>query len=212
MKQRTVLLISLLILLLSALLAWQIDRASPGPASQDVLGVTLGTFDSEAGLTFLSGRRLDCASTTNAPYTSTCTIEIAGQPLIIQAYRNGDDHHNELGGGCAATYNGQSWPCEISSRHVHVHWFAHISDPLGLDDSQLAILQRRYFFENLPEEPIMAGIFLAPLLVTAAALLAFFSSGRPVRRRGWAAAVFVALITYSSAFVFAFQLTVNFWD
>ena len=204
--------ISLIILAALAVLAWLVHQASPAPDSQVIRGLTLGEFASEKGVAFLSGRRLDCISEAESPYTATCTIAIEGQPLTIQAFRNPLTHPIQLGGGCTATYAGQEWLCETSSRHVHIHHFAWIRDPLGLETAQMDALRQRYFFENLAEEPILTSVFVFPILVTLLVLAGLFAGQRPFTKRKWATAVSLGIFTLVSTFFFAVRLTNGFWD
>lgn len=212
MTRKVLLFFSLLLLTAMGLLAWLVFRASPGPASQDILGVAVGQYESEKGIVFLSGRRLDCTPDAEPPYTSTCTVKIAGELLTLKAFRNDSTHSNQLGGGCQAIYDGQTWPCKIASRHVHVAWFAYIEDPLGLNATQMETLRRRYFFENLPEEPFLVGVMIAPFVVTGAVLVGLFAWRRPYRKRAWIMAVGLGFVLFSTTFVFAFRLIDGFWD
>lgn len=213
MKRKIILSLAILSLFAMSILALLVHQASPGPDSQDILGVTLGRSDNyDTYIAFLSGRRLDCVPEAEPPYTSTCTVTIAGKPLTIQAYRNEPPHLNQLGGGCEAIYNGQTWPCQISSRHVHVHWFAHIPDPLGLDTVQMDGLRRQYFIENLPEEPFLASIWIAPILVTTLVLILLFTWRYPPRKLTWITAVPLALFTFFGTLTFTLFLTNGFWD
>jgi hypothetical protein len=152
MVRKSVLLVFVICFVALALLAILLYRASPGPVSQEILGVGIGSHDDESGVVYLSGRRLNCDwSDGTQAFTSTCTVEISGKMLEIHARRNPATDPNQLGGTCEAFYDGQHWSCSIGSRHVHVHWFAYIREPLGLSGDQLEALRRQYFFENLPE-------------------------------------------------------------
>jgi hypothetical protein len=188
-------------------LAVLLHRSSPGPTRQEILGVTLG---SGGGMVFISGRRLDCVRETDPPYKATCTIEIADKRLTIQAARGGPDRM--WGGECQAEYAGQLWPCAIGSRHVHVHWFAHIRDPLGLDGAQMAALRRQYYFENLPEEPFLYGVLIAPVLAALAFGGGWLTWKRPSSWRDWLTAAGLSLLVCMSVFVLACQMVYNFYD
>ncbi|MBE2201268.1 MAG: hypothetical protein IAE79_21825 [Anaerolinea sp.] len=212
MIRTIILVLSVATLIALVALGWLLYRASPGPDDQDILGITLGRSDNETGLTFLSGRRLDCAPEADAPYTSTCTVTIAGQLLTIQAFRNGPEQPNQVGGGCQAVYAGQPWPCAITSRHVDVHWFAHISDPLGLDAVQMDALRQRYFIENLPEEPFLTGALAAPVLAALTVLVGWWAWKRPSTWRGWGTAVGLSVVSLIGVFALALNLTRGFWD
>ncbi len=213
MTHKSILTVSIICLLAIGILALLVYQASPGPSSQDILGVTLGRPDNEStGIAFLSGRRLDCAPDNDPPYTSICTVTIDGQLLTIQAFRNGPEHPNQLGGGCEATYAGEVWPCQMVSRHVHVHWFAHISEPLGLNGSQMDVLRRQYFFENLPEEPFLYSILALPFILTMLVVAGFFAWRYPPQKRTWLTAVALGLFTFIGTFLLTFTLTNNFWD
>jgi hypothetical protein len=212
MKQKLALSVALGVLIAAAVLALLVYQASPGPQSQDILGLALGEYDSVTGWAFLSGRRLNCLSEDELPYTSVCRVAIAGEPLTIRAYRNSSSHTNHLGGGCEATYAGRDWPCQIMSRHVHVHWFAQINDPLGLDAAQMEGLRQRYFFENLPQELMMFGTLIAPFVVTLLAVVGILVWRRPSSRYGWMAVTGLSVLTFCSVLFFAFRLTSGFWD
>jgi hypothetical protein len=126
-------------------LAIFVQRATPGPPSQDILGVGIGNYYSGAGVAYLSGRRLSCVSLpAEDPFTSICTVSIAGKPLEIRARRNPPADPMQLGGACEAIYDGQQWPCRVGSRHVQVHWFAYIDDPLGWADNQRFVYRERH--------------------------------------------------------------------
>jgi hypothetical protein len=139
-------------------------------------------------------------------------VTIADQLLTIQAFRNGDEHPNQFGGGCQAVYDGQIWPCQMSSRHVHVHWFAHISDPLGLDATQMATIRQQYFIENLPEEPFLIGMLAVPILAALAILAGWWAWRRPFGKRDWATAVGLSIASFIGVFILTMSLTNGFWD
>ena len=110
-------------------LAVMLYRASPAPGSQDILGLGIGSYTSESGIVYISGRHLLCTSTpASGPFTSACKIQIAGKTLEIHA-RQTDP--KPLGGICEVFYDGQQWPCTIGSRHDHVYRFAELAqDPV----------------------------------------------------------------------------------
>ena len=115
-----------------AILAVLIYQASPSPVTEEIRGLSIGNWQEEAGRAYLSGRRLDCVPTTdNPPFATHCEIEIAGNMLTIDAYRNDPEANMMFAGGCEAIYDGESWPCQINSRHTHVHWFAFIESSMG---------------------------------------------------------------------------------
>ena len=195
-----------------AVLGLLVYQASPAPETQVIRGVALGRYDSEAGFTFLSGRRLDCTPQADAPYTDTCTMQLNGRPLTIQAARNGPEHPNQIGGVCTATYAGQTWPCDFGSRHVHIHWFAYIPEPLGLETAQLQTIQQQYWIENLPEEPFLAGSLAAPFVATLGFWGGWWAWRRPSGWRGWGTAVGLSVVVWIGTFALAFSLTSGFWD
>lgn len=212
MKRKIILSLAILSLIIMGILALLVYQASPGPVSQDILGVTLGRSDNAVtGIAFLSGRRLDCVAEADPPYTSTCTVAIAGKPLTIQAYRNGPTNPMQFGGGCEANYAGKIWPCQMSSRHVHVHWFAHISDPLGLDAAQMDTLRQQYFIENLPEGFFFSAIWIVSVFVTLLVLMGWFS-WYPRRRYAWLTAVPVGFVVFIATFYSTILFTSGFWD
>lgn len=199
-----------------AMIAIAVFLASPGPGTQEILGVGIGDPYGDKGLVFLSGRRLHCVSLAEGDsFASACTISIAGKPLTIRARRNPPTHPMKFGGECSATYGGEQWPCRIGSRHVQVHWFAYIDDPLGLDQTQLNALRRRYPVENLPEEAFVRGIVAVPLVVSVVILLlagVWLSRRRSVGVRIWLAAILVSMFTGVVVLIISVFLTNGFWD
>lgn len=197
-------------------LAIFVQRATPGPRSQDILGVGIGNYYSDAGVAYLSGRRFSCASLpAEDPFTSICTVSIAGKPLEIRARRNPPAHPVQLGGACEAVYDGQQWPCRVGSRHVQVHWFAYIDDPLGLDEAQLDALRRRYLVENLAEEAILRAVVAVPLPTSLLVFLlasAWLWLRRPAGIRTLLAAAALSLAAGMAIFVLAGFLTSGLWD
>jgi hypothetical protein len=212
MKRTIISIVSSILFVGLTVLGLLVHRASPAPETQVVRGVALGRYDSEAGFTFLSGRRLDCVPQADAPFTDTCTMELNDRPLTIQAVRNGPEHPNQLGGACTATYAGQTWACNFGSRHVHIHHFVYIPEPLGLETAQLQTLQQQYWIENLPEEPFLAGSLAAPFVALLAFLGGWWAWRRPFTWRGWATAVGLSVVVWIGTFASAFTLTSGFWD
>ncbi len=199
-----------------AILTVMLHRASPGPESQTITGVGIGDWRGEQGIALLSGRRLNCNQVDNiAPFTTLCGVEIAGKLLEIQARRNEPPNLNQLGGECAAFYDGQRWSCKIGSRHVHVHWFAFIEPPLGLSSVQMDDLRQTYFFENLSEEPFLIGSVVTAVLATLLILANFFVWVWPKAERKavvWATAVPIGFITFLGSLFWAVMQTGSFWD
>lgn len=212
MTRRLALVLAAAGLIALSIVGWLVYQASPGPETQDILGVRLGQYGSDAGVAYISGRRLDCSPTAEPPYTSTCRIEVAGQPLVIQAYRNGPDNPHQLGGGCKANFDGRTWPCEITSRHVHVHWFAAIDPPLELDGAQMSALRRQYLIENLPQEIFVRSLAIVPFAVTVLLLVMLLAWRVPARGRAWASLAGLGLAAWVGAFVLTVVVTGGFWD
>jgi hypothetical protein len=213
--RRLILLISAVCFIALILLAVLVYRASPGPISQEILGVGIGSYDNVSGVVYLSGRRLDCDRIDENPAFTSCTVKVSGKTLEIHARRNPATEPNQLGGTCEAFYDGKEWQCSIGSRHVHVHWFAYIREPLGLTGDQLETLRREYFFENLAEEPFLAGLVVVPVLAMLVAILATAVWFWPrVRRKVWLVLLVSAfgVASLSGTFVLAFLLTRGFWD
>jgi hypothetical protein len=216
MRKKMILLFSAVYFVTLAILAILIYRASPGPISQEILGVGIGDYHGDAGIVYLSGRWLHCTRPEGSPsLMSTCTVEIAGKTLEIHAQRNPATHPNQLSGTCEASYDGKQWPCHIGSRHVHVHWFAYLSEPLGLDQTQLKALRREYFFENLPDQIFITGGIAVPVATMIVAVLATAAWLWPRSR----SKVVLALITAASgiaslagSFILSLFLTRGFWD
>ena len=199
-----------------AIWAGFIYRASPGPTSQEVLGVGIGHWENETGIAYLSGRHLDCQQTDDiAPYTHLCRVDIAGKPLEIQARRNQPPSLMQLGGICAAFYDQQQWPCEMVSRHLHIHWFAYIDPPLGLESTQMDALRQKYFIENLSEEPFLVGILSTAVTTTLLMVINFLVWFWPTVQKKWVlliTAVPIAMITFFGTFLMGAIITNGFWD
>jgi hypothetical protein len=214
--RKSILLASAFCFVALTLLATLVYRASPGPVSQEILGVGIGSNDYGSGIVYLSGRRLDCERTDGTQaFTSSCTVKVSGSMLEIHARRNPTTDPNQLGGTCEAFYDGKQWPCTIGSRHVDVHWFAYISEPLGLTGDQLEALRRESVFENLPEEAFMTGIVVVPIVAMLMAILATTAWLWPRFRRKISFALLVAasgVASLSGTFVLALLLTRGFWD
>ena len=111
--RKLVLIVALLYVVGLGTLAVLVLRASPGPETQEILGVGIGRYGEEGGIVYLSGRRLECEPAgADSLFAERCEVEIAGSPLTILAQRNPDDHRQQLGGACEARYEGRSWrPC-----------------------------------------------------------------------------------------------------
>jgi hypothetical protein len=199
-----------------AMLALSLHNASPGPASQEILGVGIGRHDQSGGIVYLSGRYLQCARPKDQlSGMSTCRIELAGRTLEIHAQRNPAMHPNQLGGTCTALYAGKAWPCRVDSRHIQVPWFAYLDEPLGLNSNQLAALRQHYLLENLSESSFWNGNILFALTT---AVLFFVVVGVwlwPRTRHKFSGALLTivcgAALGYG-AWLLAIFLTNGFWD
>ena len=208
-------------LLLLAVLVW---RASPAPASQVIRGVSISTARqlNDSGEHIYStnrldigGRRLRCTVIDQTPpATSDCTIRLAGKTLTVRARRNPPENMNQLGGTCEAFYAEETWPCQIGSPHVHVHWFAYVNRPFELTPNQLTWLRLQFFVENLPETVILVSVLVAglPLALLAMIFLCLWrwSAGNRI------ALVLVSLpagfVVWCLSTVIALLLTNGFWD
>ena len=142
-------------------------------------------------------------------------MEIAGKPLVISARRNLPADPYSLGGACTAVYDQREWPCEIGSRHLGVHWFAHISPRLGLSAAQLDALRRQYPIDNLSEGDVMQGNALVALL--SAILATLWTSTRlwlhpGSRWRVLGVSVIAGAGAYITSGVLALFVTRGFWD
>lgn len=217
MGRKVAILISLVYFVILTLISLMLYQASPGPASQDILGVGIGKYSSASGPVYLSGRHLMCTRTTSGDYTSKCTAFIAGNPLEILARRNPASAPDQFGGKCEASYADQQWSCQIGSRHVNVHWFAYIPDALGLTQSQLDQLRQQYVFENLPEAFYFPyGSLIIALTVMIAMMVGLGAWLWPkVRSKILILLIIVmsGLASFIGTFlIFAFVLTNGFWD
>jgi hypothetical protein len=192
-------------------------NASPGPVSQEILGVGIGRHDQTGGIAYLSGRHLRCEGPKDqlVGSTTTCQVEIAGRSLMIRAQRNPPMHPNQLGGSCEAFYAGKAWPCRIDSRHVHVAWFAYLDESLGLDNDQLAVLRQHYFLENLPESSFLNGISLVSFVTAALVFVIVGVWLRPRMRNRFSGALLTiacSAVTWFGTWLLAVVLTNGFWD
>jgi hypothetical protein len=214
--RKLIMLLSAGCLVALAFVATSVYLASPGPASQEIFGVGIGDYHTDAGIVYLSGRRLVCAQTEAAEsFPSVCTVDIAGKTLEIRARRNPPTDPQQLAGTCEASYNGKEWPCSIGSRHVDVPWFAFIPDPLGLDKAQIEALRNEFFVENLPEEAFTVGMLVIPAMAAILALLATGVWLWPRVRRKASYVLLVAAsgaITLTITFLLSLLLTRGFWD
>ncbi len=189
--RKGLLLIVTIIFLTLGVLAVLVYQASPAPDSQTILGIGISDPGPDNRWVYLPGRRLACGPAEEAPYTSPCTVDIAGDPLAISATRVDPDQPNLMLGLCEATYRGQSWPCSMGSRHVHVHYFAYVEEPLGLTSAEIDTLRSQYVIENLPESPFMASLLAVPTLIALMVVLLVVALRWPNLR--WQAAI-VALV------------------
>ena len=187
--------------------------ASPGPSSQEILGVAIGDYYDDTGIVYLSGRHLDCVrAEVVQSLASTCTVEIEGRILEIHAERSPG---GVLSGVCEAYYNGKEWSCNIGSRHVHIHWFANISEPLGLAATQMDALRHKYFFENLPQDCFLTSLYVVPVLTTLVVVVTMVVWQSPrVRSRVVLVpiAVATALVSLVGTLALTFYVTHGFWD
>ncbi|MBC8163986.1 MAG: hypothetical protein H7Z42_22480 [Roseiflexaceae bacterium] len=136
-------------------------QSSPAPDSQTIRGISISSNE-ESGVS-ISGRRLDCrALPGDAAYTSRCQIEIAGQPLLIDARRSRDPS-TPLESVCVASYASRPWPCIIGNDYIQPY-FAHIDASQNLSAEQINELRWHYFFENVAERTYIFGGLLAALL------------------------------------------------
>jgi hypothetical protein len=199
-----------------AVLALSLYNASPGPGSQEILGLGIGRADHDEGIVYLSGRYLQCTRLNDQPSgMSTCRVELAGRSLEIRAQRNPLTHPNRLGGSCAAFYAGKAWPCRIDSRHIHVAWFAYLDEPLGLDQDQLAALRSEYFLENLPESSFWNGSGLVSLTTTVLVLLVVGIWLWPRARNKFSGVLLTmvcGIVAWIGTSLLAVFLTNGFWD
>ncbi|HEX2035460.1 MAG TPA: hypothetical protein VHS99_14880 [Chloroflexota bacterium] len=197
------------------LLAFLLERASPGPAGQDLQGVGIGSYGSDGGIAYISGRQLHCEPTAHAGYTSRCTVTVAGKALELFARRNPPQHPNQLGGACEARYAGTIWPCRVGSRHVHVHWFAFIDQPLGLGAVEVDAVRRAHLFQNAPQDTYVAGILVVPVLsalVAAGGLGGWLVAGACGWLKAGAAALLSGVAAFAGTFLLTMWATVGYWD
>lgn len=201
-------------LLLLVLLAIAVRRAAPAQ-DQAITGIGLGRYGDAAGIAFLSGQRLAYApELRNGVLGSRCTVALAGQTLEIAGWRSAKAGQTPFGGTCEARYAGREWPCRIGSRHLGVHWFAYLDEPLGLSGEQLDALRREHLFENLDEGPFFTAQRLLPPLTTLVVCVAILAVGwGPTARRPrlLAGALVAALATLPGTFLTVLYATRGFW-
>lgn len=201
--------------ILLTVLAVAIRRAAPGPPDQAITGVGIGNYRTPVGIAYLSGRRLVCVpDDSNGLFGERCSVLVNGQMLEVSAWRNPPSNPNQLGGRCEARYAGKNWPCRIGSRHVHVHWFAYLDEPLSLQAEQLDALRRDYPFENLGEEAFFAAWMLIPpltaIIVGGGILAGFWPRAKHGLRI--AAAAIGAAVSFPCAFFAVLAVTGGLWD
>ncbi len=201
---------------LLAVLAVTVRRAAPGPPDQAITGIGIGSYWGASGVAYLSGRQLACVPDEHAGLPgSRCSVMVAGERLEISAWRNPPSNPNQLGGRCEARYAGRTWPCRIGSRHVHVHWFAYLDEPLGLGPEQLDALRREHLFENLGEGPFVAASLVFPPLTAIVVAGGVLAGAWPWARRGSGVAAGVViggLAALPCTFFAVLFLTSGFWD
>ncbi len=193
-----------------------LHQASPGPEGQEIYGAAIGQWDTEGGIVFLSGRRLDCEDTAvGDSYAAVCTAEIAGKSLQIKAVRNVQSSPFPWDGECESVYDGQSWPCRFGSPFIQVHWFAYVDNP-ELDKAQMDQLRRQYFIENLPEEAFLWGMVVTAVttaLVIITALTAWFWPRAKQQKIRWAVGMtLLSIPIFFGALILGVKITSNFWD
>ncbi|VAW31077.1 hypothetical protein MNBD_CHLOROFLEXI01-1195 [hydrothermal vent metagenome] len=198
------------------MLAIAILRVSPGPESQEVWGVGIGSWQSESDITFLSGRWLNCTpADDSSPFATVCQIEIADKLLQIHASRNEPPSMQLLNGRCEAFYDGKEWPCSIGTPNLATNWFTYIDPPLGLSKAQLDTLRQQYYIENLPEDTFVFGVLitavLTTLLIVANYLVRFWHKTK-VKYLLFLTAVPITLVTFYGSAMIAVWITRGFWD
>jgi len=171
----TIRLLTLLFGVLIIVLAIVLNHSAPGPAEQEILGVSIGHWDFDNERAYISGKRLTCQPVvdTDETFSSVCTLEIQDKTLTIWASRNGPNSNMMFGGQCKASYGDERLTCDIGSRHVHIHWFAFVEQPAALDEADMAQLRQHFFWENLSETffvTLIQGIALITAVLAVANL------------------------------------------
>lgn len=201
---------------LLAVLAVAVRRAAPGPPDQAITGVGIGRYSGASGIAYLSGRRLTCVPDERAGLPgSRCRVMVAGETLEISAWRNPPSNPHQLGGWCEARYAGKTWSCRVGSRHVHVHWFAYLEEPLGLRQEHLEALRREHVFENLGEDRFVIALQILPPLTAVAVAASVLAGFWPRVRRGAGvalAALVGAGVALPCTFFAVLILTSGLWD
>lgn len=196
-------------------LAVAVRRAAP-TEDRAITGLGIGRYAEASGIAYLSGQRLACVpETRDGVRGSRCTVALAGQTLEIAGWRSPYTGRTPFAGSCEARYAGQEWPCRIGSRHLGVHWFAYLDEPLGLSGEQLAALRREHFFENLDEGPFFAAQQLLPPLTALVVCIGVLAAGgEALERRPLvvAGALVAALATLPGTFFAVLFATRGFWD
>jgi hypothetical protein len=191
-------------------------QASPGPSDQALHGVAIGTHGGSGGVAYMSGRRLRCRALEHGSAgSSECVITVAGRPLTLRASRNAADDPNQFGGTCEASYDGRSWPCRISWRHVHTPWFAYLDEPLDLSASQIEALRQQYWVENIPEGAVIRLIPVSIVLATVVAAVSAALWLWPAQRSRLLALSVVGtagLLAFIGSSIATLYLTAPFWD
>ena len=192
--------------------------AAPGPDGQTIQGVFIGQQpNGDPSVAYFSGKRLRCEAAQSASeFTQVCRIDIAGQELMLygRVRQDGEPLMNARG-ICRAQYGGREWPCELQGHFNYpAATVAYVGD-LGLNETQLAEVRRRFPIENASEGGLVrALVLLWP--VTAVALIVTVLTSWPKARRGKvvdgiAIAVFGVAITLGLPLLLMLAAR-GFWD
>ena len=215
MIRKVILLVSIIYFIILGALGFVIYQASPGPASQEIFGIGISDQSSADSIVYLSGRRLSCFPLEDTrQFAVTCSVELAGHQLEVQARRNTPYAPNQLGGICQALYNGQSWPCTLASRHVNVNWYAYLPS-LGLSSTQLASLRYQYPVENQPETVFLISLAVVPLTTAVVVILLVVGwdcAGARGKKHWMLKGLTAGVIALIGTSLVWFSLTNAFWD
>ena len=113
------------------------------PAATGVPEIGFGAWESEDGFVYISGRRPACAPLVGDPFTTRCTVPIAGSLLTVSA-RPVNLRPAHFEGACQAEYRGQLYPCRPDVRRGTVRPIALIEGSLSLSVDEREALRDHY--------------------------------------------------------------------
>ncbi len=158
-----------------------------------------------------TGRRLNCTTIdADAPVLKECTMRLAGEPLVIRARPQPPNDPHQFGGTCKVFYGGEEENCSVTHG---IYRTVHITNNL-LTPQQLTLLRLRHPIENLRENVVFGGVFVASILTTLLASMAFIVWLWPQGNRWlfFLAVPLPAALIFVVTFIASLFVTAPFWD